>query len=62
VISAIVGFAFKARSDREVVDPQTGERLVINQSHHSFFFIPMHWAGIAIAVIGLVIALKDAVT
>ncbi len=62
VISAIVGFAFKARNDREVVDPQTGERLVINQSQHSFFFVPMHWAGIAIAVIGLVIALKDAVT
>lgn len=62
VISSLVGFVLKARKDREVVDPQTGQRLVINLSQHSFFFVPMHWAGIAIALIGLIIALKDAIT
>ncbi|QDU86908.1 hypothetical protein Pla175_02620 [Pirellulimonas nuda] len=50
--SALVGFSLKGRSDRTVIDEQTGERFVVNRSSHSFFFIPMHWAGVLIALIG----------
>ena len=62
IISSGVGFLLKGRSDRFVVDEETGERLVINQSDHSFFFIPMHWAGVVIAVIGASVAIQDALT
>lgn len=61
VISAIFGFFLKSRNDRDVVDVQTGEPLVINQSQHSLFFVPMHWAGVLIATIGFGIAVFDLV-
>ena len=51
IISTCIGFALKGRSDRFVVDEETGERMVINNSSHSFFFIPMHWAGLVVAVL-----------
>jgi len=59
-ISSALGFVLKGRSDRFVVDEETGERLVINNSSHSFFFIPMHWAGIVIAIMGIGVAFSDA--
>jgi hypothetical protein len=59
--SAFAGFVLKSRDDREVIDVQTGERLIVNQSHHSLFFVPMHWAGMAIAFIGFGIAVYDVV-
>ena len=54
-----IGFLLKQRTDRFVIDEQTGERLVINLSKHSFFFIPMHWAGIVIALLGIGAAIAD---
>ena len=39
---------------------ETGERMVINNSNHSFFFVPMHWAGVVIVVIGIGVAVSDA--
>ncbi|MFN0051871.1 MAG: hypothetical protein ACKV0T_06750 [Planctomycetales bacterium] len=60
IVSSCIGFLLKTRTDQVVVVEETGERLVINKSDHSFFFIPMHWAGIVIAVIGLAVALSDA--
>ncbi len=58
IASSAGGFVLKGRTDRYVVDETTGERLVINNSSHSFFFIPMHWAGLVIAVIGVGVALS----
>jgi len=58
IVSSGVGFMLKGRSDRFVVDEQTGERLVINSSNHSLFFVPMHWAGLIIAVIGVGVAVS----
>lgn len=34
----------------------------MNESHHSFFFVPMHWAGLLIAVGGVITAIYDLVT
>ena len=59
VVSAGVGLALKSRTDREVVDVQTGERLIMNRSEHSFFFIPMHWAGIVVFAIGIGVVVYD---
>lgn len=44
VLFSIVGFVLKSREDG---------------SHHSFFFIPMHWAGIVVAAIGISMAVFD---
>ena len=60
IISSGIGFTLKGRSDRYVVDEATGERMVINNSNHSFYFIPMHWAGVVIVVIGIGVAVSDA--
>jgi hypothetical protein len=60
LVSSGVGFVLKGRSDRYVVDEDTGERVVINNSDHSFFFIPMHWAGVVIALIGIGVAVSGA--
>lgn len=60
IISFGIGFALKGRSDRYVIDEETGERLVINNSVHTFFFIPMHLAGVIVAGIGVVVAMSGA--
>ena len=62
MISSAVGVALKLGKDRFVVDEETGERLVINRSDHSFFFVPMHWAGLLIAAGGLGLILYDVLT
>src|SRR5262245_45074308 len=58
--SAAAGYALKSRSDRELIDAKTGERVVVNRSQHSFFFLPLHWAGLAIAAIGIGLIAADA--
>lgn len=59
-MSAAAGYMLKSRNDRDVIDAKTGERLVINRSQHSFFFLPLHWAGLIIAAIGIALAAADA--
>ncbi len=46
-----LGDYLRKRNDRVVIDKQTGEEFVINQSRHTLFFIPMHWWG-AILLVG----------
>lgn len=53
VISSAVGFFLKKRNDREVIDVKTGERMIVNMSQHSIFFVPMHWAGIVLVFLGI---------
>ncbi|QDU31263.1 hypothetical protein ETAA8_64160 [Anatilimnocola aggregata] len=59
IASSLVGFMLKARGDRQVIDSITGEEFTIDNSHHSFFFVPMHWAGLAVAAIGIGTAIFD---
>ena len=59
VLSAGIGFLLKGRTDRYVVDENTGERFVMNNSSHSFFFVPMHWAGVGIAILGVGMMVSD---
>jgi hypothetical protein len=59
-ISSSVGLGIKGRSDRYAIDEETGERVIINRSSHTFFFVPMHWAGLIVAIIGVGVAISDA--
>jgi hypothetical protein len=40
-----LGDYLRRRSDRIVIDKQTGKEFILNQSRHALFFIPMHWWG-----------------
>jgi hypothetical protein len=50
-----LGLYLKRRSDRIVVDKATGQELVLNQSRHTLFFVPMHLWGPVLGVIALVV-------
>lgn len=58
-VSFAVGRLLKNRNDREVIDVKTGERMTINLPQHSIFFIPMHWAGIVLILLGIGTAIYD---
>lgn len=40
-----LGDYLQRRSDRVVIDKETGREFVINRSRHTLFWIPMHWWG-----------------
>lgn len=49
-------FFNRKRPDRELIDPKTGERVVLKFSgrEHSLFFIPMHYWAPLFVVLGIV--------
>src|ERR1700761_5186834 len=59
VVSALIcwllGDYLRKRSDQVVIDKKTGREFVINQSHHTLFWIPMHWWGPILLVIALIL-------
>ncbi len=50
-----LGRYLRTRSDRVAIDKATGKEFVINQSHHTLFFIPMHYWSPVLVVIALVL-------
>jgi len=53
----LLGTAIQKSQDRVVIDKETGEELTINQSSHTFLFLPMkYWALIAAAAAVVVLA------
>lgn len=49
-----LGDCLRKRSDRVVIDKETGREFVINQSRHTMFWIPMHWWGPILFVCALI--------
>ena len=49
-----LGKYLKTRSDRVVIDKETGKEIVINQSRHALFFMPMHLWGAVLAAWALI--------
>ena len=50
-----LGDYLRRRSDRVVIDKETGREFIINQSRHTLFWIPMHWWGVILMVIALIL-------
>jgi hypothetical protein len=50
----VLGRHLRKRSDRIVIDKQTGKEMVINESTHDLFFIRMEYWSPIIVVIGLI--------
>ncbi len=59
LITAAIGFALKPLTERELIDPKTDERVVVQSASDTFFFIPLHWAGCVIAALGVYAILHD---
>jgi len=61
--TAIVGWTLnRGSSARTLLDPKTGEMVVIPRIRHSFFFIPMEWWGPILFVIAAATAMYRAAT
>jgi hypothetical protein len=50
-----LGSYLKTHSDRIAIDKQTGKEIVVNQSRHALFFIPMHLWGPVLALIAIIV-------
>ena len=59
MLTAAIGWGLKPHTERELIDPATDERVVIQSAHDTFFFIPLHWSGGVIAVIGICTVIYD---
>jgi len=63
IVSAAVcwflGSYLKTRSDRVVIDKKTGKEIVMNQSQHALFFIPMHLWGPILALIAAIVLVLE---
>jgi len=49
-----VGLALNVSGERRLIDPDTGEDVIIETGHHSLFFVKMHWWGRILLVIAVV--------
>ena len=54
----LLGLIFHNRKGRILVDPKTGEEVVIRESH-TLFFIPILWWGPILAMFGLIALCVD---
>lgn len=63
LLSAVICFVLGRKlndpsKDKELVDPETGETH-IHKVRHSFFWIPMQWWSIVMALLGLMLFFVD---
>jgi len=47
------------RTARTVIDKATGKEMVLDRSRHRLFFIPMHYWGLILGVIGVVLCIME---
>lgn len=55
----LLGSALRKRTSQTVIDKATGKERVLDRSHHSLFFIPMHMWAPVLAVIGVIVLVMD---
>src|SRR5579871_1124624 len=53
VVCWVLGRVFRKRGAKVLIDPKTGEEVVLGKSH-TLFFVPMIWWGPILAVFGAV--------
>ena len=58
-LSWVVGSLLSKRTARTVIDKATGKEMVLDQASHRLFFIPMHYWGGILVVIGLVLCVME---
>ena len=45
VLCFLIGVKLDSAEDRVLVDPETGEEVVVSGGSHTLFFVKMHWWG-----------------
>jgi hypothetical protein len=60
-LSWFVGGLLRKRSAQIVIDKATGKELVLDRASHALFFIPMHYWGGILAVIGVVLCVLEVI-
>jgi len=55
----VVGGRLRKRAPRVIVDKATGREMTLVRNQHDLFFIPMHYWGPILAVIGLLFIVFD---
>ena len=55
----VVGSLLRKRTAQTVIDKATGKEMVLDRATHRLFFIPMHYWGGILVVIGLVLCVME---
>ncbi len=58
-LSWIVGSLLRKRTSQIVIDKATGQEMVLDRATHRFFFIPMHYWGGILGVLGLALCVMQ---
>jgi len=58
-LSWVVGSLLRKRTAQTVIDKATGKEMVLDRATHRLFFIPMHYWGGILVVIGLVLCVME---
>jgi drug/metabolite transporter (DMT)-like permease len=54
-----VGNLLRKRRAQTVIDKATGKEMVLDRATHRLFFIPMHFWGVILGVIGIVLCIME---
>jgi hypothetical protein len=57
----LLGSHLRRRSDRVVIDKETGQEFVVSQSRHTLFFIPVHYWPPILLLIAVILVGMDLV-
>jgi hypothetical protein len=52
-LCGMVGAALRRKRGRILIDQATGQEVRLGGGNHSLFFVPMHWWGPVLAVLGV---------
>jgi hypothetical protein len=60
-LSWVVGSRLRERTAQTVIDKATGQEMVLDRAKHGLFFIPMHYWGGILALIGVVLCVMEVI-
>jgi hypothetical protein len=58
-LSWVIGTLLRKRTAQTVIDKATGKERVLDRATHRLFFIPMHYWGGILALIGVVLCIME---
>lgn len=58
-LSWVVGNLLRKRTAQTVIDKVTGKERVLDRATHRLFFIPMHFWGVILGVIGVMLCIME---
>jgi drug/metabolite transporter (DMT)-like permease len=60
-LSWVVGNLLRKRTAQTVIDKATGKEIVLDHGAHRLFFIPMHYWGLILGCIGVVLCVMEVI-